>query len=260
MNLGKLIGVSLGPGDPGLMTRKAWDALSRPAHWTYPVAKSDAGSYALDIVVRAGITPPLDAVPLLFPMTHHPEVLAKSWARASSTVLERLRSGQDVIFLVEGDASTYSTFGHLARTVRELDPQVEVEVIPGVSSYCAAAARVGTPLAEADDTLAVIPAGYGVAVIDHMLDEFDSLVLLKVKPLLDEVIALLERRGLIGHACFIEKVGTPDERVVRDVARLKGETVAYLSLLLVHNPNRPRGEIRRGCRKKKTAAANEELA
>ncbi|WP_291997425.1 hypothetical protein [Candidatus Accumulibacter sp. ACC012] len=47
--------------------------------------------------------------------------------------------------------------------------------------------------------------------------------LLKVKPLLDEVIDLLERRGLLDSTCFVEKVGAPDERVVRDVASLKGE-------------------------------------
>jgi hypothetical protein len=68
----------------------------------------------------------------------------------------------------------------------------------------------------------VIPAAYGVEVIDHLLDEFDTLVLLKVKPLVDEVIELLEQRDLLATSCFIEKVGAPDERVVRDVASLQG--------------------------------------
>jgi len=95
----------------------------------------------------------------------------------------------------------------------------------------------------------VIPAAYGVPVIDRLLDEFDTLVLLKVKPLLDEVIDLLARRHLLATSCFIEKVGSPDQRIVRDVARLAGEKVNYLSLLLVQNPKRERGELRRGCRK-----------
>lgn len=246
---GKLIGVSLGPGDPQLMTRKAWDALSGTARWTYPVAKPGAESYALQIVRRSGVEIPEDALPLVFPMSSNAEVLAKAWTKAAATVADLLSTGRDVLFLVEGDASTYATFGHLARTVRALNPGVEVEVIAGVSSYCAAAARVGTPLVEADDTLAVIPTSYGVATIDHLIDEFDTLVLLKVKPMLDEVIELLERRGIAGHASFVEKVGSPDERVVRDVRTLKGQSVAYLSLMLVHNPERVRGEVKRGCRK-----------
>jgi hypothetical protein len=76
---------------------------------------------------------------------------------------------------------------------------------PGVSSFAAAAASTGSTLAEEDETLAVIPAAYGVAVIDQMLDEFDTLVLLKVKPLLDEVIELLERRGPAGQHLLSSK-------------------------------------------------------
>ena len=67
------------------------------------------------------------------------------------------------------------------------------------------------------------------------------------------VMSTLERRELLATSCFIEKVGAPDERVVRDVARLAGEKVNYLSLLLVQNPKRQRGELRRGCRQRKEA-------
>ncbi|MBI1905287.1 MAG: precorrin-2 C(20)-methyltransferase [Rhodocyclales bacterium] len=250
---GRLIGVSLGPGDPDLITRRGWAALQSGACWAYPVKKAGEASYALDIARRGGLAVPEDAEPLVFPMTRDAGVLARAWARVANRCVELLAGGRDVVFLVEGDASTFATFGHLARAVRELAPVIEVDTIPGVSSFSAAAARVGTPLAEEDDTLAVIPAAYGVAVIDHLLDEFDTLILLKVKPLLDEVLALLERRDLLATSCFVEKVGAPDERVVTDVASLRGETVHYLSLLLVQNPARARGELRRGCRKRAEA-------
>ncbi|MFB0934886.1 MAG: precorrin-2 C(20)-methyltransferase, partial [Propionivibrio sp.] len=59
--------------------------------------------------------------------------------------------------------------------------------------------------------------------------------------------------GLLATSCFIEKVGSPEERIVRDLATLKGETVNYLSLLLVQNPKRQRGELRNGCRRRKEA-------
>lgn len=248
---GKLIGASLGPGDPELITRRAWAALQSGARWLYPVKKAEESSYALAIVERGGIAVPADAVELVFPMTRDAEILAKAWARAATQTVALLASGRDLVFLVEGDASTFATFGHLARVVRELAPEVEVETIPGVSSFAAAAASTGTTLAEEDETFAVIPAAYGVGVIDHLLDEFDTLALLKVKPLLDEILDLLERRELLASSVFIEKVGSPQERIVRDVASLRGEKVNYLSLLLVQNPKRVRGELRRGCRKRK---------
>ncbi len=253
---GRLIGVSLGPGDPGLITRRAWDALHHGARWAYPIRRDGASSYALDIVRRGGLTPPADALPLVFPMTHDPVKLAACWQRAAEAVLPVLQGGRDIAFLVEGDASTYATFGHLARTVTALDPAVTVEVIAGVSSFNAAAARAATPLAESDDTLALLPAGYGVEQVEQLLDGFDTLVLLKVKPLLDPLIDLFERRGLLPHAWFIERAGTPDERVVHDLASLRGETVHYLSLILVRNPYRQRPAPRRGCRARRADAGS----
>ena len=247
---GKLIGASLGPGDPELITRRGWAALQSGARWIYPVKKAEENSYALSIVERGGLPVPTDAVELVFPMTRDPAALGKAWALAAARTVELLAEGRDLVFLVEGDASTFATFGHLARVVRELVPEIEVETIPGVSSFAAAAATTGMPLAEEDETLAIIPAAYGTGVIDHMLDEFDTLILLKVKPLLDEVIELLERRDLLATSCFIEKVGSPEERVIRDLNSLKGATVNYLSLLLVQNPKRERGELRRGCRRR----------
>ena len=257
---GRLIGVSLGPGDPDLITRRGWVALQSDARWAYPVKRAAESSYALNIVCRAGLAVPCDAVELVFPMTRDAVALAKAWARAAEQTLQLLAEGRDVAFLVEGDASTYSTFRHLARAVRELAPAVEVEVIPGVSSFAAAAAVADVALAEEDETLAVIPAAYGTPVIDHLLDEFDTLVLMKVKPLLDEVLDLLERRGLLATSCFIEKVGAPEQRVVHDVASLRGEKVNYLSLLLVQNPKRQRGELRRGCRKRAQPTIEEVLS
>lgn len=249
---GKLIGASLGPGDPGLITRRAWEALHGDAHWTYPVRRKGDGSFALDIARRAGLNLPVEHTPLVFPMTHDAEILARYWLQAAQTVLEILTAGRDAVFLVEGDASTYSTFTYLARSVHALDANIEVETIAGVPSYHASAAHLGIPLAESDETLAILPAGYGVDTVERLLPEFDTLVLLKVKPLLDELIDMLARRGLLARSCFLEKVGTPEERVVRDIARLKGEKVNYLSLLLVKNPQRPRAAMQRGCRKKST--------
>jgi len=248
-SIGKLIGVSLGPGDSGLITRRAWEVMHSDAHMAYPLRSRGSDSYALGIVERAGIPLPADSSALFFPMTHDPEKLGMYWLEAANTVLSVLQTGRDVAFLVEGDASTYSTFGHLARTLKALDVTVTIEVIPGVSSFHAAAAHLGEPLADVDDTVAIVPAGYGIAMLERLLDDFDTLVLLKVKPLLDDIIDLLERRNLLPHSSFIEKSGAPEERVVRDVASLKNQKVNYLSLMIIKNPDRQRGEIARGCRK-----------
>jgi precorrin-2/cobalt-factor-2 C20-methyltransferase len=256
---GCLFGVSLGPGDPGLITRRAWALLERAdTVWTYPVRSLRKESYVLDIALRAGLTPPARHQSLLFPMTHDVEKLARHWLKAAETVRDLLATGQDVLFLVEGDASTYASFCYLARVLRELDSAAQIDIVPGVTSFNAACARLQMPLSEQDDTIAIVPAAYGIAAVEKMLDDFDTLVLMKVKPLLDDLIDLLARRGLLAHSRFIEKAGSPEERIVHDVAALKGSKVNYLSLLLVKNPERERGEMIRGCRKKTTVELEEE--
>ncbi|MFP4130357.1 MAG: precorrin-2 C(20)-methyltransferase, partial [Halorhodospira sp.] len=73
---GRLIGVSLGPGDPGWITRRAWAVLQGPARWAYPVRAERERSYALEIAERGGLAPPADAAPLTFPMTRDAATLA----------------------------------------------------------------------------------------------------------------------------------------------------------------------------------------
>jgi precorrin-2/cobalt-factor-2 C20-methyltransferase len=251
--VGTLHGVSLGPGDPGLITRAAWSALQRrDAVWVYPVRSGKTPSYALDIVQRADLRPPETHTPLTFPMTHDGEKLARAWLKAAHTVLPWLQAGRDVLFLVEGDASTYATFGHLARTVRGLDERVPVRVTAGVNSFTAACADLGLPLAEQDDTVAIVPAAYGVGAVDRLLPEFDTLVLMKVKPLIDQLLDWLQARGLLAGAHFVERVGAEDERRLSgpELLTLRGARVSYLSLLIVQNPQRVRGERIQGCLKK----------
>ena len=251
--LGRLIGVSLGPGDPMMITRAAWAELQRrDTRWVYPVRSGNSESHAFGIVRRAGIEPVADHQPLVFPMTYDAEKLGKAWLKTAQTVLPWLQAGQDVLFLVEGDASTYATFGHLARTVKSLDERISTPVIAGINAFTAAGAMVGQPLAEQDDTMAVVPAAYGVSMLPRLLHDFDTLVLMKVKPVLDELIDWLMKHGLLGEAHFVEKVGAEGERSVSGDALLdlRGQKVSYLSLVIVRHPHRIRGERIRGCLKK----------
>ena len=86
--LGRLIGVSLGPGDPGLITRAAWAQLQRTdAVWTYPARSTKTPSYAFDIVQRAGLAPPAQHQTLLFPMTHDGDKLARAFGVSNHTLV-----------------------------------------------------------------------------------------------------------------------------------------------------------------------------
>ncbi len=133
--------------------------------WTYPARSTKTPSYAFDIVQRAGLAPPAQHQTLLFPMTHDGDKRLDA-RRRDGAALAAGGAGR-VLFLVEGDASTYATFGHLARTVQALDARIDVPVIAGVNAFAAACAARGMPLAEQDDTIAIVPAAYGVSAVDR---------------------------------------------------------------------------------------------
>ncbi|MDH5527739.1 MAG: precorrin-2 C(20)-methyltransferase [Nitrospirota bacterium] len=248
-SIGTLYGVGLGPGALDLLTMRAFRVISATRLLAVPVKAVGADSFARSIVADL-ITDQQEVLELTFPMRSDPEVLRPHWEKAGRAVAERLAGGESVAFLCEGDPFTFGTFIYVFREVCRLLPQAPVEVIPGISAYHAAAARTLMPLAAGDDRVAILPATYGVEIVGEMLERFDTVVLLKVKPVMDQLIDLLEERGLAKHAVFVNKVGTDQEQVVADITTLKGHTPDYLSLVLARNPERLKEPVLRGCRKK----------
>jgi precorrin-2/cobalt-factor-2 C20-methyltransferase len=246
---GTLYGVGLGPGDPELMTLKAARVVGRVKVLAVPVKAEGAESFARSIVADH-LRPDHTVLELVFPMRSDPDFLRPYWERAAERLAEHLKAGRDAAFLCEGDPFTYGTFVHVFTHLTRAHPELPVQVVPGVSAYHAAAAAVLTPLAATDDRVAVLPATYGVDVVAQVLARFDTVVLLKVKPVMDALLDLLERKGLTPHAVFVNRVGAEGEELVRDVATLRGRKLEYLSLLLVKNPHRAREPVLKGCRPK----------
>ncbi|GAB6050039.1 precorrin-2 C(20)-methyltransferase [Hydrogenophilus islandicus] len=250
---GTLYGVSLGPGDPEWITRGAWRILTGPARWAYPVRKIGGESVALAIAYAAGLATPDDALELHFPMSHDPLILTRAWSRAAEALLPTLHAGRDVAVLVEGDASTYATFQYLAAAVQEREPRVRVVTLPGVNSFAAAAARAGVALAAQEERIAILPANYGLPLVEAVLPHFETVILLKVKPLWSALVAWLQERALLAHALLAERVGLPDERLIAGeaLAATADAPLSYLTLLILRNPHAtPIAERIRGCRKR----------
>jgi precorrin-2/cobalt-factor-2 C20-methyltransferase len=244
-----LYGIGMGPGDPELLTRKAYRLLATVPVIFYPACGGKAEGFALDILQRAFTDQGTQASSELS-TSQGPSVLERCrplsitmvrgfnrdrphWTGAAQTVGEVLQSGRGAAFITEGDPLVYSTFVYLRIALAERFPEVQVEVIPGVSSITAAAARTAFPLAVADERLAVIPATYDPIFLERALEDFDTVVLLKVNRVLDRLLDILEPRGLLAHAMLVERCGTPRERIVKDLTTLRGQRVDYFSLLLV---------------------------
>lgn len=225
---GTLYGVGLGPGDPGLLTLKGRRIL-RSAPLVCVPATPPGRSVARSLAephVRGDRQE-------LRELGFAPRAGHAQWRRHARALLVRLRAGDDVVFACEGDVTLYSTFARLAAAVRALDGAVPVVFVPGVSSFQAAAAAAGQPLALGEESLAVVPTSAGPERVRGALETHDSVVLLKVADRLDGTLDLLDALGLAGQAVLASRCGLPGERVTRDVGGLRGNDVDYLSLLIV---------------------------
>lgn len=222
---GKLYGLGVGPGDPELLTLKALRLIRESDVIAVP-GKEAEKSVAYRIVKQA--YPELDEKPLLavdMPMTKDAEVLAASHRAGAELLEEQLREGRQVAFLTLGDPTVYSTYLYLHRLV-EADGY-PVEIVSGITSFCAAAARLNIGLVERSEALHVIPSTYRDL---SALSLGGTKVLMKSGRKLGEVKKYLEESG--AEVLMVENCGMEDEKLYKSAAEIP-EDAGYYSLIIV---------------------------
>ncbi|RAL26292.1 precorrin-2 C(20)-methyltransferase [Thermoflavimicrobium daqui] len=231
--IGRLYGIGVGPGDPELITVKAYRILKESPVIAYPKKRMGEKSYALRIVETYVQPLEKDMLGLVFPMTKNRDVLEEKWQETVKRIWKHLEQGKDVAFVTEGDPLLYSTFIHLSRTMQKNHPEVEILSVPGISSIHGAAAQLGLPLADGDERVAIVPATADKEAMKKVLQEQDTVVFLKVAKVLDLMIEILEEQGLVEQAMVASKVTSDQEKIWRDVRELKGVKLNYLTLMVV---------------------------
>jgi precorrin-2/cobalt-factor-2 C20-methyltransferase len=229
----KIYAVGVGPGDPELLTRKAERILRQVSVICAPSANPTDSSYALSIVEEFIDRSRQEIIIQTFPMKKEQKGLEPFWENAAQQAAEFVRQGRDVAFITIGDPFLYSTFLYIYRIVREKYPDVSIEAIPGITSINAAAIAAGVPLAAASERVAIIPAAFEEQDLRRVLVDFDTIVLMKVNRVFEQVYALLQELGLEKKGVFIRRVGSGEEEVVFDLETLLGKKLDYLSLLIV---------------------------
>ncbi len=230
---GRFFGVGLGPGDPDLLTVKARRLIRKCPVLCVPKGseKTEGPAMALLRKLRAGRDQEIIVLP--FPMTLDPEKLAAAWYRAAAIIAAKLSQGKDVAFLTEGDPMLYSTFIYVFQALKSVLPGLAAEVVPGITSVTAAAARVQMPLATGNETLAIVPATGDRDYLAGVLVNSDNIVFLKINRSFDTLLGLLEEKGLIDKAVLVTRCSMPGEEIMRDIRAGRGRKLDYFSLLLV---------------------------
>ncbi|MDW2876747.1 MULTISPECIES: precorrin-2 C(20)-methyltransferase [Bacillaceae] len=229
---GTLYGLGVGPGDPELITVKAFRVLKESPVIAYPRKRKGSKSYAhqiVDVYINANEK---EMLGLVFPMTKDPEILEKEWSATVEMVWQRLAEGKDVAFVTEGDPLLYSTFIHMMKLMKEKHPEIMIKTVPGISSINGAASRLGIPLAEGDDHVAIIPARDDYEVMKKALLENDCVIFIKVAKVMDVMLKLLRELNLLDKASVVTKV-TSGEEIIWKIDELEHAELEYLTLMVV---------------------------
>ncbi|MFF3982858.1 precorrin-2 C(20)-methyltransferase [Streptomyces sp. NPDC001828] len=248
---GRLYGVGLGPGDPSLMTVRAVEAIAEADVVAYHSARhgrSIARSIAAKHIRADHIEEKL-VYPLTVETTDHPGgyrgALNDFYEEASARLAEHLDAGRTVAVLAEGDPLFYGSYQHMHKRLAHRYP---TEVIPGVTSVSAAAARLGEPLVEAEEVLTILPGTLPEEELTARLAATDSAVVMKLGRTFTKVRRALERSGRLDEARYVERATMAGERTGR-LADIDAESVPYFSVAVLPSridatpPVRERGEV-----------------
>ena len=224
MEKGKLYGVGVGPGDPELLTRKAERVLGEADIVAVP-DKGAGEKTALNIVSDLVAGKELLSCPA--PMVRDQAVLEASYQESADRICARLDEGKTVAFITLGDPTVYSTYIYVHKKV--LARGYEAELIPGVPSFCAVAARLNTSLCEGAERLLIVPASHDAA---DCLDIRANKVFMKAGKAIGGLQAQLAERGLLEHASLVANCGMEGELVCPRFADMTDGT-GYFSIVLV---------------------------
>lgn len=228
--MGKLYGVGVGPGDPELLTLKAIKIIQDADIIAVPKTEGKT-ILALSIVEAILDLSDKEILELYMPMTRDDGILKENHRKAAEELIFRLERGKTIAFLTLGDPSIYSTYSYLHRLVQEAG--FEVQLVPGVPSFCAVAAKLNDPLCYGEEPLHIIPASY--KGLGDYLDWKGTKVLMKTGKQFTQVKEGLAKKDLLTDSAMVVNCGMKDEKVYGNLSGLKEKDTpaSYFTIVVV---------------------------
>jgi precorrin-2/cobalt-factor-2 C20-methyltransferase len=234
-NGARLIGIGVGPGDPGLVTLNAIAAL-KAADIVAHFAKAGNASNARTIAAchfKDGV----EELPLFYPVTTeipkadsaYRDAIRDFYDDAAAEIAARLDTGKVVAVIAEGDPLFYGSYMHLH--IR-LGPRYPTEIVAGVTGMSGCWSATATPIAQGDDVFTVLPGTLPEYELERRLADTDAAVVMKIGRHLAKVRRALERAGRLDRAIYVER-GTMTNAAIMPLADKLDTFAPYFAMVLV---------------------------
>lgn len=224
---GKLYSVGVGPGDPELMTLKAVRLIRECDVLAIPQGDSDV-LVAKNIVEGIVDLSEKEQLIVYMPMVKDHDVIFKAHQKGADDIIRYLDQGKNVVFITLGCPTVYATCIYVHKLV--LKAGYEALLVPGVTSFCAVAAKLNVSLCEKAEPLTILPGSYKES--SRFLDMPGNKILMKSASEIGRVRDELTGRGLLKHARMIENCGLPGEKIYDDLTKVDDKS-SYFSIILV---------------------------
>ena len=223
MKPGKLYGVGIGPGDPRYLTLRAADVL-RSVDVIFTVISQNASSSVSRSVVES-LEPRGEIHLQIFSMSRDKAVRAAQVQANADSIITELKAGRDCAFATLGDAMTYSTFGYVLEIIREAIPGVELEIVPGITSFATLTAKAGT-------VLRVIPSFKSEMAETLDFPKGSTTILLKTYRSRKALVERLRREENV-EILYGEHLAMEGQTLLTDLDAVADRPEEYLSLIMV---------------------------
>jgi precorrin-2/cobalt-factor-2 C20-methyltransferase len=190
----KLYCIGCGPGDPDLLTLKAINLIKNADIIYTPTAREGKPSVALSIVEKF-INKGTEVHQLIFPMVKDFSKLKENWKNNALQITNSIRDGKKTVYLTVGDPSLYSTWIYIYKELIEKHKDIEVEIVPGITSIFSFSAEIKTPIGEGEEIIGIVPACYDLERLKIAAKCCDTLIFLKDGRYFNSVIETLITSG-----------------------------------------------------------------
>lgn len=232
---GILYGIGVGAGSADELTLKGLETIKNCSVLIFPNnSKDECRAYQ---IVKENL-PEVEAKKLIFcdfPMTKDKNALMSAWENAAKQICKELKK-KSVAFLTIGDATIYSTFFYIKSLVEK--EGFKTDVISGIPSFCAVAAKLGMSLALDSEQIHIIPDADD---LEKVFALSGTLIFMKIGRKLGALKEfLIKNQGKILVFGAVSNCGFPEEKIYRTPQDL--DETQYLTVVIVKTTNVPASE------------------